>query len=161
MNYVAKEDIIIKRREAVARHRLQGKTLIRIIEALEAEGCINPNTGNPWSAFTIHEDLKALKAEWLESSKASTEEHKSRVLAELQLVKDLAWEGVRIPPALLNALKQERELLGLDAPVKVAPVTPDGKSSYQPVSDEDRANRIAEILEAAKKRSTTSEDDAS
>jgi hypothetical protein len=161
MNYVGKEDIIIKRREAVARLRLQGKTLHKIAEALELEGILNPNSGKPWSVAVIHEDLQHLKAEWLESASTSIEAHKSKLLAEMELIKELAWEGVKIPPALLNVMKQQRELLGLDAPVKVAPVTPDGKSSYQPLSDEDKANRIAELLEAAKKRSTTSEDDAS
>lgn len=68
--------------------------------------------------------------------------------------KALGQVGVSDLRAVLLALKQEAELLGLDAPTKIAPTTPDGKEPQQHgltlvLTDADRAARAIELLDAA------------
>lgn len=52
--------------------------------------------------------------------------------------------------AILTAQAQQAKIAGVNAPEKVAPVSPDGKSEYGALTDEERANRINAILERAR-----------
>lgn len=52
---------------------------------------------------------------------------------------------------VVKLMEQEAKLLGLHAPQKIAPTTPDGESEYQPragMTPEERDARIAELLAA-------------
>jgi hypothetical protein len=50
---------------------------------------------------------------------------------------------------LLRIMERRAKLLGLDAPTKVAPTTPDGTREYQEMDDEQVARRIQAILALA------------
>jgi hypothetical protein len=101
-----KTDAILKRREEVSRYRLRGWTQRQIAEILVC------------SLGTVNHDLKALEAEWREAAQATVEQHKQRILAELAEVKRAAWAD-KSYGAVMQAIKAEVDLLGLDAPVKV------------------------------------------
>lgn len=51
-----------------------------------------------------------------------------------------------------HALGEIREILGLNAPTKIAPTDPTGTKEYDPLSDDEKARRIYAILQAAKDR---------
>ena len=59
-------------------------------------------------------------------------------------------------PAFLRGIEwcidKRCRILGLDAPVKVAPTNPDGDEEYTGLSLEERADRIAAILDRARAR---------
>lgn len=114
----SQDAIIDNRRRQVASLRLRGLTQREIMAALEKNGVINPHSGNSWQLGTINGDIKALEAEWHKEAIADIQEHKARVLAELSEVKRAAW-GSKEYKTILDALKQERDLLGLDMPTKV------------------------------------------
>ena len=101
----SKQDIIAKRREEVARYRLRGWTQRQIAEYLNV------------SVGTINRDLACLQEEWKASALTSIEEHKIRVLAELAEVKRRGHADKNLN-AVLQAIKAEVDILGLDAPVK-------------------------------------------
>ena len=101
----SKQDIIAKRREDVARQRLRGWTQRQIAEQLNV------------SVGTVNRDLACLQEEWKAAALASIEEHKIRVLAELAEVKRRGHATNNLN-AVLQAIKAEVDILGLDAPVK-------------------------------------------
>jgi len=101
----SKHDIIGKRREDVARFRLRGWTQRQIAEQLNV------------SVATVNRDLSFLQDEWKAAALATIEEHKIRVLAELAEVKRRGHADKNLN-AVLQALKAEVDILGLDAPVK-------------------------------------------
>jgi len=101
----SKQDKIAKRREEVARQRLRGWTQRQIAEQLNV------------SVGTVNRDLSCLHEEWKAAALASIEEHKIRVLAELAEVKRRGHATNNLN-AVLQALKAEVDILGLDAPVK-------------------------------------------
>lgn len=49
-------------------------------------------------------------------------------------------------------ISERSKILGLYAPNKIAPTTPDGKEPYDGLSDDERAIRVAAILDRARKR---------
>lgn len=49
-------------------------------------------------------------------------------------------------------ISERSKILGLYAPNKIAPTSPDGKEPYDGLSDEQRANRIASILNGAREK---------
>lgn len=51
-----------------------------------------------------------------------------------------------------HALAEIREILGLNAPTKIAPTDPTGTKEYDPLTDDEKARRIFAILEEARKR---------
>jgi len=52
----------------------------------------------------------------------------------------------------LRLSERRARLLGLDAPVKVAPTDPSGESEYGGISDEQRAERVVALLDRARAR---------
>lgn len=134
------KEIIEMRRLQVARLRLRGMTQREIVEQLPRQDppIVNPETEEPYSLGTINGDVKALARQWQREAKGKTERHKGRVLAEIQEVKRAAWErivydltgGSHDSPDLdkvLKGLKQESEILGLNAPEKHEHTGKDGK----------------------------------
>ena len=101
----SKQDKIAVRREEVARCRLRGWTQRQIAEQLNV------------SVGTVNRDLACLQEEWKAAALASIEEHKIRVLAELAEVKRRGHATNNLN-AVLQAIKAEVDILGLDAPVK-------------------------------------------
>ena len=52
---------------------------------------------------------------------------------------------------ILNTVERRCKLLGLDAPTKVAPTTPDGEKPYQATPESELDNRITELLQKLEK----------
>ncbi len=109
-------EVVVHRRELVSRLRVRGLSLREIVAALGRE-IINPKSGQPFTLITIQEDCKALDRQWLEHTAASTEEHKATVYARLQEIQRQGWQDKDMN-IVLRALKQECDLLGLDAPAQ-------------------------------------------
>lgn len=101
------------RRRMVASFRLRGLTQREIVEALVGEGCLNPKTGEAWSLGIVNRDLQALSDAWKREAAGQTAELKARNLAELRELRRMAWEDKK-HYAILQGLKQEAELLGLE-----------------------------------------------
>jgi hypothetical protein len=114
----AHRDLIEARRARVAELRLRRLTTRDIAVRLAEEQILNPETGESWSHVTVAEDLKALTAQWRREALADTAPIKAELWAELREVRRQAWEAGDLT-TVLRALKQEAELLGLDAPLKV------------------------------------------
>lgn len=114
----ADQAIAEERRRRVAYHRLRRLTEREIAAALEAEGLRNPATDEPWTHVTVHRDLVALAGQWRSEALADTAPIKAELWAELREVRRAAWAANDFA-TVLRALKQEAELLGLDAPLKV------------------------------------------
>lgn len=99
----SQRDNIDKRREDVARYRLRGWTQRQIAEFLSV------------SLGTVNRDLAILTEEWREAAHASIEEHKIKQFNELEEIKRAAWTNKDFG-AVLKAMKQQADLMGLDAP---------------------------------------------
>lgn len=125
------DPVIEHRRARVASLQLFGWTLQRITAQLAAEELINPVSKSPWSLETIHRDLQAIKAEWKARRQQAVEQHIDMQLAKLERVQEETWKD-RQWFAYLSALEQQAKLLGLNAPTKLAPTTPDGQAAWQP-----------------------------
>lgn len=139
------------RRYLVAHLRVRHLSQRDIVKALAQQGDINPISGKPWSLGQINADVKAIEKMWREEMLKDMTIHKAAVHAEITEVKRQAWADQSMD-LVLRSLQQERALLGLDAPRKLAPTDPTGTKEYAELSDEERAIRIAAILDAAAKR---------
>lgn len=137
-------EIIDARRRKVAALRLRGITQREIVAALQAQG-------ETWSLGTINHDIDALKAEWRAERLQDTAEKQAEVLAEIREARRAAW-GAKDLGAVYQGLKQERELLGLDAPIKQAFTDPSGEHEATFIAgllDNPRARGLADHLLAA------------
>jgi hypothetical protein len=114
-DYSAVRDI---RRRHVASMTLRGLTQREIVQALPGFGVLNPGTGKPYSLGTVNSDLQHLRGEWRERAARDTADLKAQVLAELREARRAAWTDREIN-LVLRGLKQEAELLGLEAPAKL------------------------------------------
>jgi len=103
------------RRQHVASMRLRGMTQREIQTALAGRGILNPRTGEPYSLGIINGDIRALRKQWQEDGQGDVAEHAGRMLAELAEVKRAGW-SLQDLRAILQALKQEAELRGANAP---------------------------------------------
>jgi hypothetical protein len=86
-----------------------------ITDAVARNGQLNPETNQPWDLATVFRDCHALQQQWLEQTKEVVGEHRARQLAELAEVKREAWSTKQLKP-VLDALRQESKILGLDMP---------------------------------------------
>lgn len=136
----SRQDIIAKRREDVSRFRLRGWTQRQIAEMLNV------------SVGTVNRDLACLQEEWKAAALASIDEHKTRVLAELAEVKRRGHADGNLN-VVVQALKTEIDILGLDAPAKSEIKVEDAG-----LTDAERADRIAAILDKARARRFGSDD---
>lgn len=114
---MAKADHIADRRRRVAAFRIRGLSQREIVRALEASGVVNPNTGKAYALMTINTDLQAVREEWREDAQQDTAVHIASVHAQINEVRRRAWAAQDLD-TVLKTLKQERDLLGLDQPLK-------------------------------------------
>jgi ribosome maturation protein Sdo1 len=142
---VNQQEIADNRRRLVAKLRLRGATEREIAAALATEH-VNPETNKPWSYVTIHNDLKALDAQWRAEMLGDTTEQKAAVLAEIREARRAAW-GKKDLAIVLSALKAERELMGLDAPIKT-----DNTHHLVDKTDYDLLDELSRIAAAATER---------
>ena len=114
------DDVVYRRRQAVAKLRLRGMTVRQIVDALPRgeNPIINPDTRQAYALSTIADDLKALRREWHREASADTAAHKAREFAELQEVKQLAWSQ-KDGRLALRALETEMKLLGTFEPMQL------------------------------------------
>jgi hypothetical protein len=150
----SRDAIIAQRRRHVASLAARQLTQREIVASLEKLGCLNERPGQepkPWDLATVNHNLKALREEWRELARQDTATHQAQRLAELSEVKRRAWADGDLG-IVLRAIKQEAEMLGLDAPHKVAPTDPSGKEPYQGLTDEERVAKIMSLLERARAR---------
>jgi hypothetical protein len=148
----SREAIIAQRRRHVASLAARQLTQREIVASLEKLGCVNERPGKnpkPWDRTTINHDLKALKQEWRELAQQDMATHQAQRLAELSEVKRRAWADGDLG-IVLRASKQEAEMLGLDAPQKVAPTDPTGKEPYHGLTVEERVAKIMALLARAR-----------
>lgn len=113
-----KPEVVAHRREIVARLRIRGLSMREIVAALSRPGdsqLLNPNSGEPFTLDTVKADCHSLDKEWRARTAREIDEHKAHVFITLQEVKRRGWQDGDMN-VVLRALKQEAELLGLDAP---------------------------------------------
>jgi len=114
-------EVVMHRRELVARLRIRGLTMREIVAALARPGenqLLNPQSREPFTLSTIKDDCHWLDRQWLASISGSLEEQKALVRQELKEVKRAGWSAKDMN-VVLKALQQERALLGLDAPAQI------------------------------------------
>jgi hypothetical protein len=116
----ANNDAVRKRRDMVAQLRLMGYTEREITLRLATgkQPLLNPQTGEPYSRQTVHNDLVLLREKWTESAAQSINEHQVRQLAEIQEIKRQAFLD-RDGLLALRAIDREMKLLGTAAPERV------------------------------------------
>ena len=116
-------NLIHVRRRKVAALRLRGMTEreihAKLSEDPEKDGLRNPQTGNPYSLGTIHNDCVAIQKMWRMEMMAELQEHRSREVAELREARRAAWQGDDLGEVRLN-ISLEADLLG----TKELPQTP-------------------------------------
>lgn len=107
----------------------------RQIQALLAKptdsgGLRNPNTGEAYSLGTINGDVAAIRQGWRERRQSSADEWITRTLATYEEIEIQAWRDGDL--ARVESIANSRaKLLGLNAPSKIAPTTPDGTQQYE------------------------------
>lgn len=114
-------EIIKHRRRLVASLRLRQYTQPEIQNALTKSttpGSRNPKDNQPWSLGTINADCQALERQWQAEALEDTTRLKAKVLAELREARRKAWQDGDLK-WVLQSLKQECDLLGLNAPTKI------------------------------------------
>jgi DNA-binding transcriptional MerR regulator len=110
--------MVENRRRTIASLRLRGLTIREIETALLAAGKLNPNTGKPWTIYTISSDLKVIESQWREDAARDISELKAKQLAEIGEVKLEAWKKGAIKN-VLAALDREMKLTGTAASEKL------------------------------------------
>lgn len=143
LNTAQQDAIIAHRRMLVGRLAVRHVTMREIVRALAEQGHVNPDTQHPWALDTIHKDILALKAEWRAAAAASMEEAQAAVLAEIRELRREAWTA-RLFETVLRAIKQETDLLGLDAPKPIDLTVRVRALAAALDMDEDEAVAIAE-----------------
>lgn len=115
----ANDDLIRKRREKVARFRLQGLTEREIALALPKgdDPIVDPDTRKPFSHVTIHNDILAMQKEWATNAARDADEFISEELAKLVELEKTAWSKGRYE-IVLRCYERRAKLLGLDKPEK-------------------------------------------
>lgn len=156
-----KERVALRRRE-VMRLRVRGNTLDEITDQW--------NTANPEqivSRATIANDVKESLRRSVEDNKLDTNQYRELLLARLDAALKADKFQAQIEKGNLLAIDRlikltERysKLLGTDAPTKVANTDPTGEKEAMGLSDEERADRIKELLRKAQERQLEAELDA-
>ena len=139
---------IDKRRARVAELRKAGKTKSQIAEELHC------------NESTIARDLRALNQAW-QIAKVDTEAERTLMHERLEALLSAVWPQavaghLKAVDEALRVLKQEAELLGLDAPTKREISGPDGDpievATTVALSVEERDARIADVVRLAVER---------
>ena len=105
-------------------------------------GHINQQTKRPWTHGTIHEDVKAIRAEWRKQMEEDAKEWKAKVIAGQQ---EIVGEGHR-KSDLANARLAWAEIckmLGLYAAEQHEITTHDGERPFEGMTTDEIAREIA------------------
>lgn len=113
-------EILERRRECVARLRLQGFTERQIKDALPnlTPPVVNPQTGRGWSRTAIRADLAAVRAEWHANATRDIAQHQAEQLALLGEVQSQAWREKNLE-LVLKTHDRIAKLIGSNAPDRV------------------------------------------
>ena len=115
----AQKDMELRRREMVGRLRARQLTLREIVvELAKDEEFRNQRTGKPFSLCTVHGDIAWCKEQWREHAIKSIDEHKARILNELEALKRKGWDE-KDYTIVMKAIEKECQILGINAPTKV------------------------------------------
>lgn len=106
-------DICELRRLMISRCRLRGLSRWEIHQWLIDNGIINEETGQPFPMTTIVDDEAELRKRWRQQTDINIDERKKVLLAEIHEVKRLAFLRNDLNVVLI-AIKQERDILGID-----------------------------------------------
>jgi hypothetical protein len=126
--------------------RLRGKTFPEIARLLVC------------SSSTAHDAVQRGLMHFRSDLQRDADELRAAMLGRIDTAMDALWPRIekgdeKAIDRMIKLDERRAELLGLNRPIKVAPVTPDGDQPYQPLTTEDqRAVRIQELLERARSR---------
>jgi hypothetical protein len=138
------------RREKVLGLRIEGKSLRAIAEELGV------------SERTARRDLKYCLRRLAQQTAEHCEELRALILARLDCALERLWPGIlegRIDAIdrLLKVESQRADLVGVKAPVKVAPTNPEGDEPYDGLSDDELLARVSALVEKAEARKAQGE----
>lgn len=145
----------ISRDLAVIREEWLESTLVDFDKARSTElARIDALEREHWRAW--FESTKDKEVQIQESQTGGKHVHLSK---EVQKVEGQAGDP-RFLQGIQTCIDRRCKLLGLDAPVKVAPTDPSGQREYVGLPDDERINRIVELLDAARTRRADAPGDA-
>lgn len=112
------------RREAISRLAAMGLSVREIADRLPSlePPIVHPDTGQPYSHVTVHNDLTELREEWRQRTRANIAEHQAKQLATLELIQKEAFTIADKKDALTTAMQAHdrlSKLVGSNAPDKV------------------------------------------
>jgi hypothetical protein len=126
MSGINQGNLIHVRRHKVAALRLRGMTErevhAKLSEDPEKDGLRNPQTNNPYSIGTIHNDCVAIQEMWRQEMIADLQIHRAREVAELREARRSAWQADDLGEVRLN-ISLEADLLGTKELPKAPPST--------------------------------------
>jgi hypothetical protein len=145
MAFKAKKLAREARREKVLGLRIEGKSLRAITEELGI------------SERTVCRDMQYCLNRMARQTAGHTEELRELILARLDCALERLWPGIlegRIEAIdrLLRVESQRADLVGVKAPVKVAPTNPEGDEPYDGLSDDELIARVSALVEKAETR---------
>ena len=88
--------------------------------------------------------MKWLRAQIKKRARQDTDAWVAGELEKLEAIEEAAWTEKDFS-TLLKCMKRRADLLGLDAPTKIAPTTPDGNDEYTGLTDTERLERLAAV----------------
>ena len=136
----------------VRRPRITQRQIYELLAGpVDRGGLRNPATGEPYSLGTINLDIEALRAEMRQRLTQDASTWIAHELDKLDAIEEAAWNEKDFA-TLLKAMKRRADLLGLDAPTKIAPTTPDGNDEYTGLSDTERLERLTRLFDGARAR---------
>ena len=104
---------LLARNPRITRRQLQGA----LAKPPEEGGMLNPRTHKPYSLATIHGDVLAVKADWLELQNRDATTWLQRELVTYEELQFQAWRDGDLAE-VRRVSEARRKLLGLDAPVE-------------------------------------------
>lgn len=141
--------VVQKRRQLVASLALRNLSQREIVEFLGKE-MQNEDAGKPYTVGTVNRDLRILAQEWRKTAAQDLYELKGRELAKLEELEKSAW-GAKDYQLVLKITERRSRLCGLDAPLRLQPVSPDESDTrYDGLNHEERASRIVTLLDRAR-----------
>lgn len=107
--------------------------------------------------FDVDTELKRLNSEMSDNAK----EVRRLELERLDVLQDTLWPlaiggNLAAIDRILRIAQRRAELLGLDAPTKIAPTDPTGDNPYLAMTDEQRQEALLAILNNSNKRPSSS-----
>ena len=143
--------LIIARREQVARLRLKGLSQREIVRELAEMGVLNPETGKHYKVMSINRDCQELDREWRERQAADTDQLRGTQLAEIREARRVAWKNNDLN-AVYRGMELEIKLLGTAAPDRSEISGPGGGPIQHEYSDAELVARLNTLLDAARTR---------